>query len=52
MAVLKTQRDAASVKLPQVVHSTAEAWKDIRKGAQEAWEELGKSFQNATREFK
>ena len=51
MAELKTKRDAASAKLAEVGRSTAEAWKDVRKGAHAAWEELEKSFQEAAREF-
>ena len=51
MADLETKRDAARVKLAEVGHSTAEAWKDAQKGAQSAWDDLDKSFRDASREF-
>jgi len=51
MAKLKTKRDAASAKLGEVSQSTAEAWKDVRKGALAAWDELDKSFRDAAKEF-
>jgi hypothetical protein len=52
MAELVKKRDAARAKLTEVGHSSAEAWKDIQKGAQSAWEELDKAFQHASSEFK
>ena len=51
MADLETKRDAARAKLAEVGHSSAEAWKDVRKGAQSAWDELDKAFRDASREF-
>ena len=51
MADLETKREAARVKLAKVGHSTAEAWKDVQKGAQSAWDELDKAFHEAAREF-
>ena len=51
MAELETKREAARDKLAEVGHSSAEAWKDVRKGAQSAWDELDKSFREASREF-
>ena len=51
MAGLQTKQDAARVKLVEVGHSTAEAWKDIQKGAQSAWDDLDKAFREASREF-
>src|SRR5579871_205641 len=36
MAELETKRNATRAKLTEVGHSSAEAWKDIRKGAQSA----------------
>ena len=51
MADLETKRDAARAKLAEVGHSSAEAWKDVQKGAQSAWDELDKAFHDASREF-
>lgn len=51
MADLETKREAASAKLAEVGHSSAEAWKDIQKGAQAAWDDLDKAFREASREF-
>ncbi len=51
MADLETKREAAHAKLAEVGHSSAEAWKDVRKGAQSAWDELDKAFRDASKEF-
>jgi DNA anti-recombination protein RmuC len=51
MADLETKRDAARAKLVQVRDSSADAWKDVQKGAQSAWDELDKAFRDASREF-
>jgi LPS O-antigen subunit length determinant protein (WzzB/FepE family) len=51
MADLEKKRDAARAKMTEVGHSSAEAWKDVHKGAQSAWDELDKSFRDASREF-
>jgi DNA anti-recombination protein RmuC len=51
MADLETKRDAARAKLAELGHSSAEAWKDIQKGARAAWDELDKAFHDASREF-
>ena len=51
MTELETKRDAVRAKLAEVGHSSAEAWKDVRKGAQSAWEEWDKAFRDASREF-
>ena len=51
MAELETKRDAARVKLTEVNHASAEAWKDIRQGAQLAWNDLDDAFRDASREF-
>ena len=51
MTELETKRDAARAKLDEVGHSSAEAWKDVQKGAQSAWDELDKAFRDASREF-
>ena len=51
MADLETKREAARGKLTEVGTSSAEAWKDVRKGAQSAWEDLNKAFHDASREF-
>ena len=51
MAGLETKRDAARAKLAEVGHASAEAWKDVRKGAQAAWDELDKAFRDASKEF-
>jgi TolA-binding protein len=44
MAELETKREAANAKLTEIGHSSAEAWKDIQKGAQAAWDDLDKAF--------
>ena len=51
MADLETKRDAARAKLAEVGRSSADAWKDVRKGAQSAWDELDKAFHDASQEF-
>jgi TolA-binding protein len=51
MADLETKRDAARAKLAEVGDSSAEAWKDVQKGAKSAWDELEKAFHDASREF-
>lgn len=51
MAELETKRDAARAKLAEVGQSSAEAWKDVRKGAESAWDELDKAFREAASEF-
>jgi len=51
LADLERKRDAARARLAEVGQSSAEAWKDVRKGAQSAWDELDKAFRDASREF-
>lgn len=51
MAELETKRDAARAKLAEVGQSSAEAWKDVRKGAESAWDELDQAFREAASEF-
>ena len=51
MASLEMKRKAAGAKLDEVGHSSAEAWKDVQKGAQSAWEDLDKAFRDASKEF-
>jgi TolA-binding protein len=51
LAELETKREAARAKLNEVGQSSAEAWKDVKKGAQSAWDELEKAFQDASDEF-
>ena len=51
MTELETKREAARAKLAEVGRSSAEAWKDVQKGAQSAWDELDKAFRDASREF-
>jgi LPS O-antigen subunit length determinant protein (WzzB/FepE family) len=51
MADLEKKREVARAKLAEVGHSSAEAWKDVKKGAQSAWDELDKAFRDASREF-
>ncbi len=51
MADLETKRTSASAKLTEVGNSSAEAWKDVQKGAQAAWDDLDKAFHEASREF-
>lgn len=51
MAELEVKRDAALANLAEVSHSSAEAWKDVREGAQSAWNELDKALHEAAKEF-
>jgi LPS O-antigen subunit length determinant protein (WzzB/FepE family) len=51
MKELETKRDAARAKLAELRDSSAEAWKDARKGAQSAYDDLDKAFRDASREF-
>ena len=51
MAHFEAKQDTAHAKLVKVGHSSAEAWNDVRKGAQSAWDELEKAFRDASREF-
>jgi len=50
-ADLEVKRDAARAKLAEVGRSSAEAWKDVQKGAQSAWDELDKAFRDAAGKF-
>lgn len=43
--------DQTPEKVTEVGHSTGEAWKDVRKGAQSAWDEVDKAFRDAAKEF-
>lgn len=51
MADLETKREAARAKLAEAAHSSAEAGKDVRKGAESAWDELERAFRDASQEF-
>ena len=51
LADLETKRDAARTKLGEIGQSSAEAWKDVQKGAQSAWDEMDKAFRDASQEF-
>ncbi len=51
LADLETKREAARTKLDEVIHSSGEAWKDVKQGAQLAWDNLEKAFQDASQEF-
>jgi TolA-binding protein len=51
IAELEIKRDAAIAQLAEVGRSSAEAWKDVQKGAQSAWAELDKAFHEASSEF-
>jgi len=51
MAELDTKREAARAKLAEVGQSSAEAWKDVQKGAQSAYDDLDKAFRDAAKEF-
>jgi LPS O-antigen subunit length determinant protein (WzzB/FepE family) len=51
MANLETKRDAARAKLAEIGASSAEAWKDVQKGAQSAWDELDQAVRDAAKEF-
>ena len=51
MADLEVKRDAARAKLVEVGQSSAEAWKEVPKGAQSAWDELDQALRDASKEF-
>lgn len=51
MADLEAKREVARAKLDEVGRSSAEAWKDVQKGAQSAWDELDKAVRDASSEF-
>jgi hypothetical protein len=51
MAELETKREATRAKLAEVGHSSAEAWKDVQRGAQSAYDDLDKAFRDASKEF-
>jgi TolA-binding protein len=51
LAELEKKQNAARAKLDEVGHSSAEAWKDVQKGAASAWDELDKAFREASKEF-
>ena len=51
LADLEKKRDVARAKLAEVGSASAEAWKDVQKGAQAAWDELDQAFRDASREF-
>jgi len=51
VADLETKREVARVKLDEIGHSSAAAWKDIHNGAQLAWDELEKAFHEAANQF-
>ena len=51
LAELEVKRDTARAKLAEVGESSAEAWKDLQKGAQAAWDDMDKAFSEASREF-
>lgn len=50
-ADLEAKRDAARAKLAEIRASSAEAWKDLQKGAQSAWDELDQAFRDASQAF-
>jgi TolA-binding protein len=51
MADLEAKRNTVRAKLAEVSRSSADAWKDVQKGAQSAWEDLEKAFRDASHEF-
>jgi hypothetical protein len=51
MGELETKRKAVGAKLAEVGHASAEAWKDIKKGAQSAYDDLDRAFRDASKEF-
>jgi hypothetical protein len=51
MAELDVKRDAARAKLNKVVDSSAEAWDDVKRGAESAWDDLDQAFRDATKVF-
>ena len=48
---LEAKRDTARAKLAEVGECSAEAWKDLQKGAQAAWNDMDTAFSEASREF-
>jgi TolA-binding protein len=51
IAELEAKREEALAKLAEVGRSSAEAWKDVEKGAKSAWAELDKALREASSEF-
>jgi len=51
LTMLEAKRDAARVKFSEVRDSSAEAWKDLQKGARSAWDEMDNALQEASSEF-
>jgi len=51
MAELGEKQDAARIKLAEVGRSTAEAWRDVRKGAKSAYDDLNNAFRDASQKF-
>jgi TolA-binding protein len=49
MTDLEKKRETARAKLTEVGRSSAEAWKDVRKGAASAWDDLEKAFRDAAK---
>jgi predicted ribosome quality control (RQC) complex YloA/Tae2 family protein len=48
---LQAKQDSAHAKLAEVQKSSAEAWKDMKQGAQAAWDDLNNAFRDASRQF-
>jgi hypothetical protein len=51
MAELETKRKTANAKLAEVRAASAEAWKDVQKGAQAAYDDLDNAFRDAWKKF-
>ncbi|MEI8186317.1 MAG: hypothetical protein WCG19_06455 [Chlorobiaceae bacterium] len=49
---LKQQRDRASEKSTDLLHSSEDAWLEVKKGAEMAMNDLKKAFQKAKAKFK
>jgi chromosome segregation ATPase len=49
MADLETKRETARAKLSEVGRASAEAWKDVQKGAVAAWDDLDKAFRDLSK---
>ena len=47
LADLRRRRDDAQQRLMQLQQASAEAWDEIKRGADDAWAELASAFANA-----
>jgi len=49
---LKHRRDKATAKTTDLIHSTEDAWREVRNGAEDALDDLKKAFRKARSKFK